>query len=120
MSFLSAYKQTGVEGLRKSIDIDLQSDEEKANSVDDLTQLTREKSVRHDMEAQKVILERLYELGAYEEAQKICRKLLFQKPNDPDLQDYSTKIKAAVSTHAGHVPKKTLLEKNKEILLKIE
>ncbi|GAB4074620.1 hypothetical protein GCM10028778_21230 [Barrientosiimonas marina] len=113
MSFLQAYQNQGAQGLKQHSVIP--EDQTKQDEmVNDLTSLTKEKVIKHDIEAQKVIVSRLCELGAYEQAEKLCKKLYIRKPNDPEIQSLYSDIKSKSTTT------KSPFYKNKQILRGVE
>ena len=122
MNFLTEqYKKHGVNGLEKNLSVRTQNHNEKKELVKNMKQLTKDRNIRHDVEAQKLIAHRLFELKEYEDAGKLCRRLLIQKPNDPEIQQLFSNIRAAASSSTDDSSsEQSLLEKNKKLFQEIE
>lgn len=102
----------------KISEIERQLNERKANREDQgaigeyLKEAAKERDVRQDIEAQKYIAEQLYDLGIYDESEKMCRRLLRRRPNDMDVQQLHMKLRQAMARDDSL----TTFEKNRRII----
>ncbi|WP_050632240.1 AAA family ATPase [Bacillus andreraoultii] len=126
MDLLLGYQNDGVDGLKKRLQTQVKEYSEKEQIINDLVALLKERQIKNDIDAQKVILQQLYELEAYKEAQKVCRKILIQKPNDIEAGEFQNKIKQRLVGNSNTSrlemadSSSSLLEKNKRLFEQIE
>ncbi|MFD1850964.1 AAA family ATPase [Oceanobacillus bengalensis] len=125
MDLLLEYKAHGIDGLKKQINTQSKDHFEKESLIKALIALSKESKVKHDMDAQKIILNQLYQLGAYQDAYQLCRKILIRKPNDTESRNLLPEIKQRLNTLKSTSSEQidstvSLLEKNKQIFQQIE
>ena len=124
MDLLLEYKVRGIDGLKRQMTAaPPKGNAEKVDVAKELVALSKESQIKQDIDAQKVILNQLFQLEAYEEARKLCRKILIRKPNDAETQDLQMQIRQRLNS-TGALEETdssiSLLERNKRIFEKIE
>lgn len=91
-----------------------QEDEKEIASY--LKEMTKERDVRQDIEAQKYIAQEFYELGIYDEAEKLCRRLMRRRPNDMDVQQLHMKLRQRMASDDSL----TTFEKNRRLIKRMK
>jgi len=110
---MSGQAQDNIRQIKEQIDA-RQKDTEDVTGY--LTEAAKSRDLRRDFEAQKFIVQQLYELEVYEEAEKLCRRLLRRRPNDAELQSLHMKLRQAEASEQDLTP----FEKNRRIIERVK
>lgn len=104
-----------VQNIKKQVGMKKSDHTQSDQIIQYLKETSKDREIRQDIEAQKYIANQLFELGVYDEAEKLCRRLLTRRPNDMEIQALHTKLR---NVQVDDKPL-TKFEKNRRIINRI-
>lgn len=110
--------KNNVQDIKKQVDLQRNDPAQADQIADYLQEVSKNREVRQDIEAQIYIAKELFDLGLIEESEKLCKRLIRRRPNDMEIQSLHTKIRQAnVSDDQEDI---TVFEKNRRIIDRIQ